>query len=235
MSRELIMSNLKTTFEGIIAIKWPVADSGNSGSPSDLIIKSGGTFTATSQIIYTCTITTAGASGTAKVTVTGTDASGPHTITSGSPISIGSKGVTLTLTFSGNLTPNDKWVITADTYKNTIRDVIRAHAVGVELKEYPSIVFCETTQSYGTGEGDSYRNEMSVYVEIWVEKRENMATVLNSLQQDVENALMRDQQRGGYAFDTQLISSETGLPEKERPFGVVALEIRIIFRQVIRP
>jgi hypothetical protein len=76
---------------------------------------------------------------------------------------------------------------------------------------------------------------MNVYIEAWLEQRENMATLLNAFQNDIENSLMRDQQRGGYVLDTQLVNSDTGLPEKDRPFGVVGLEVRIIFRQLIRP
>jgi len=74
----------------------------------------GGTLTNTDLITYYLEVTTGGASGTAEITVS-SDTSGEGNaaalVTSGSPLTVGSQGLTLTPTFSGNLRAGDRWVV----------------------------------------------------------------------------------------------------------------------------
>lgn len=75
---------------------------------------SGGTLTNTELIAYYVAVDTAGASGTAKVTVTSEttgEGSASQTVTSDSPLSLGTKGLTLTPTFTGSLVVGQRWVV----------------------------------------------------------------------------------------------------------------------------
>lgn len=88
------------------------AVAGNVGSPT---VASGGTFTGPSALTYTVRVSDGGATNgsTARVTVTsstGTDQSGPHFVTTGVAIPIGTRGVTITIT-GATLTVNDAWTI----------------------------------------------------------------------------------------------------------------------------
>lgn len=92
-----------------------IADRSNAGTVKPTWAK-GGTITVDSPVLYTIEVTTAGASGVAEVIITGNndeedDLSGAteETITSASPLSLGSSGATITPTFSGSLTLGDKW------------------------------------------------------------------------------------------------------------------------------
>lgn len=231
--RETAMSALKTVLDGIISIKSPVPDSGNSGSPADLIVQSGGTFSGTSLYQYAVSVTTGGVSAVAKISYTGTESGGPLTVVSGTPISIGTKGVTLTMIFTGSLIVGDKWSVSADVFNNTVKEVVRAHQVGVQIKDFPAIILAEGRQEYGETNGGKYDVSMDVDLEGWMREREAMATELNAFVDDIEAVIGADVTLSNTVFDTQFVNLETGLPEKDRPFGVAAITLRILFKQVI--
>jgi hypothetical protein len=70
-------------------------DSGNTG---DDVATSGGSYTGTEDQTYTVEVTTGGAPGTAQITVTstGSDSSGPTTVTAwDTPVAVGNYGVTI--------------------------------------------------------------------------------------------------------------------------------------------
>ncbi len=74
----------------------------------------GGTTTNTDLIAYYITVDTPGPSGTAKVTVT-SDTPGEGlasaTITSGTPVALGTKGLTASPTFTGVLAAGQRWCV----------------------------------------------------------------------------------------------------------------------------
>lgn len=75
-----------------------------------------GTLTPTDPILYVITVTTGGASGTARCSVTPNDpaldtAQTNVAMTSGSPVTIGSKGLTATPTWTGNLAIGQTWLV----------------------------------------------------------------------------------------------------------------------------
>src|SRR5271165_2391111 len=70
--------------------------------------------TNTDAIEYVITVSTGGASGTAHVTVTSDttgEGSSSEVVTSGTPITLGTKGATVTPTWAGNLVTGMKWVV----------------------------------------------------------------------------------------------------------------------------
>lgn len=88
----------------------------------------GGTYSGSASRVYRVRVTTAGASGTAKVTVFEADGitvnTAAATVTSGAAITLGADGATLTLTWSGmDLTAGMEWLCHADTGVNTVARV----------------------------------------------------------------------------------------------------------------
>lgn len=77
---------------------------------------SSGTVTATDVIAYYVTVDTAGVSGTCKVTVTSDtvgEGNASQSLTSGTPLSVGTKGVSITPTFTGSLVVGQRWIVWA--------------------------------------------------------------------------------------------------------------------------
>lgn len=84
-----------TTSSGVFTVndKWTFSVNQDYGV---LVATSNGTYTGPTDTTYNIEVTKGGPSGTAQVTVsttTGIDASGPHTITTSTPINIGSYGI----------------------------------------------------------------------------------------------------------------------------------------------
>lgn len=74
----------------------------------------GGALTNTDIVGYVLEVTTGGASGTAEITVTSETAGqgvAAAVVTSGSPFTVGSLGLTLTPTWTGNLVVGQKWAV----------------------------------------------------------------------------------------------------------------------------
>lgn len=97
------------------AISDPIAGYGNTGL-SGLAVAKGGAFTGAEPRVYKVEVTTAGASGAAKVSVTcrgdSSQNSADNTVTTATPINLGDEGATITLTFaSGSLVLGDKWYV----------------------------------------------------------------------------------------------------------------------------
>lgn len=231
--RETIMQNIKTTLEGIVSIGAAIPNAANSGLPNDLIVQTGGTYTHTAQFNYAVEVTTAGASGVAKVSVTGSEISGPHTVTSGTPITVGTKGVQVTFTFTGELIIGDKWTIKADIYENTLRDIFRVNQAGMQMNEFPSAIIQDGDQSYGEPQGEMYTPSMRVIIGIWVKAEHDTGALLNSILSDIEYAVSLDPSRGGLAFDTTLVSAEPLIDEEVKPFAAITIELAVSYKQVI--
>lgn len=234
--RDNIMDNLQSAFESILNRGDAVADGSNTGNYNNIAIVSGGIYTGSVSKTYTIEITTGGISGIAKCSIT--DVGGTQTITSGTALDLATDNATITFTWADAtavLVVGDKWTVDCDTYNTNIKDVFRAKAVGIVLKNYPSIVMARAGQSYERPDGIKFRNTMTVIAEAWIEERDNIDNELEKILEDMENACQLDTLRGGYAIDTIPVRSDPGLPEKGRPYGVMSLDIEITFNQVINP
>jgi hypothetical protein len=127
------------------------------GSPtSTATASSGGTYIGTQNTTYIITVTTAGLiNGSAKVSVTtnnAVDVGGPYAVTSGTPISIGTLGVTVTFGSSNThtLVLGDQWTIAATAatvgaiqtlaLADVVTSTLQGIALKVELAEVQNIV-----------------------------------------------------------------------------------------------
>lgn len=85
------------------------------GDPTNLVSwVAGGTLTNTEAIMYRLEVTTPGASGVAEITVTSDtpgEGSAAAAVTTATPFSLGTEGLTLTPTFTGNLVDGQTWTV----------------------------------------------------------------------------------------------------------------------------
>jgi hypothetical protein len=105
-------------------------------------------------IAYYLTVDTAGASGAAKITVTSDTAgegNASAVVTSGSPITVGGKGLTLTPTWSGNLAPGQSWTVWLMPVGLSL-DPISDNFESITLVLHKDGVLHEMPGSYGTFE-----------------------------------------------------------------------------------
>jgi len=105
------------------AAAWasPVYDTGDEANPVTFV--TGGSQTNTDLIAYYVTVSLAGVSATARFTITSDTAgegSGPTAVTSGASFTVGTKGLTITPTFTGSLVLGQQWVVWALPIANSL-------------------------------------------------------------------------------------------------------------------
>lgn len=95
-------------------VMFEIDDHVNSDGTKVAWVNADGSLTNTDVIVYYLEVTTGGASGVAGITVT-SDTAGEGlaeaTVTSESPFTIGTQGLTSTPTFTGDLVAGDRWVV----------------------------------------------------------------------------------------------------------------------------
>lgn len=109
----IVTANYPGTWGNSIVATTDMATAGDWGGAGVL---AGGANAAsnTDVIAYHLEVTTGGASGVAQITVTSdTEGEGnaAAAVTTGTPFTVGSKGLTLTPTFTGNLVQGQKWTL----------------------------------------------------------------------------------------------------------------------------
>lgn len=236
-----ILSKLVSRFESIINVGSPVAAGTNVLPPQQLSVQSSGDFTGTARKQYRVQITTAGISGAAKCTITditsGSDTvASPVTITTNVAINLGLLGGRITFTFATGeaLTLGDKWTVTCDTFNVTMRKVLLARAVPVELDPLPGIVLAISGQNYGAPDGEKYGCILNVVAEGWIqEDHRNIQTLLPLLIEDMEHSIAKDPTLDGTVEDISFTRCDPVLPVEGRPFGAVSLEMAVHFNQII--
>lgn len=240
--RKDLLDNLEAAFQAIIDVGTPQADGGNSGLPIGLSVEPQGHFAHTALTLYRVEVTTAGLSGAAKCTITdltdgGDTVVGEQTITSGQDINLGVRGGKIRFTWNtgDSLQLGDKWQVTCDIYNKTVKQVLRAKAVGVTLKQFPAIVIGRAENFYEQVDGPKYKDRMRVLVEYWDQERSNIDDDLEEGLEDIENACQLDPLRGGEGLDTILLRAEPGIPEPGQPYGVMSVEIDVLFNHVVNP
>lgn len=240
--RKDLLDNLEAAFAAIIDVGTPIPDGGNSGLPEGLSVEPQGNFTFTALTLYEVEITTPGISGTAKCTITdltdGTDSVvGAVTITSGADIALGIRGGKIRFTWNtgDSLVLGDKWQVTCDVYNKTVKQILRARAVGVTLKQFPTIILGRAENFYEQVDGPKYKDRMRILAEYWDEERTNIDDDLEDGLEDMEKACQIDPLRGGTGLDTILIRAEPGILEPGQPYGVMSVEIDLVFNHVVNP
>jgi len=146
-----VVSLIADTVAAVVGTATAVGSPTSTATPT-----SGGTYTGTQNTTYILTVTTAGLiNGSAAITVStnnAVDAGGPYNVTSGTPISIGTLGVTVTFGSSNTHTMvlGDQWTIAATAatlgavhtlgLADNVVSPLQAIALKVELAEVENIV-----------------------------------------------------------------------------------------------
>ncbi len=131
-------------------------------------VASAGSYTGDDDTIYVVRVTKGGASGTAEVTVsttTGVDFSGPHVVTFGSAISIGTKGVTFTFS-AGNskLVKNDTWYVQATAEGEGAYQTLKlAHSV-------PDALRCDAEELEAMSSSSGTCEDVDLTVKLYIKK-----------------------------------------------------------------
>ena len=94
----------------------------------------------------------------------------------------------------------------ANGYNNDIESVQRWSQEGPSLVDVPAAVIVTGHRDGKPEPNPKTSNVLEVFIEIWV--RNATDEILNSLEGDVEKALMQDYTRGGYADDTNVLGSD---------------------------
>lgn len=111
--------------------------------------------TVTVPVLYTIAVTTGGASGTAQVRVTSNNttednpSATPVVLTSGSPLSLGTKGSSVTPAWTGNLTVGQKWRVLVCP-KGVMAQPNSASSQTITLYHYTDGLLWKITNAQGT-------------------------------------------------------------------------------------
>jgi hypothetical protein len=229
--RELILLNLKATIETIKAIEQSRPGLANTIITSAV---AAGSYVGTVTRKYRVDVVLAGASGVAKYTVTdvtyGTD-SGPvaQVITSGVAFVVGALGVTLTLTWTGALALGDTWDLYAGPYQTSIGLVLREDDdQPTQQPEGDWCVIGKVAEDANESPLGKWTKHMLVPLGVFLRKSDD--STISAFLGDLEQALMVDYTRGGYAVDTDLVSNTSYARDTAKAFGGFDLMINIHYR-----
>lgn len=97
-------------------------------------------------------------------------------------------------------------------------------------KEYPCAFLAEGKEEVSDGPIGWWTRKLDVTVWVSCQRQGAITEELNRCIADVEQKVMEDMRRGGYAIQTDLVGSQQYVTEVGDPVGLAAVEIRITYR-----
>ena len=195
----------------------------------------GGAYTGADFTIYRVRVTTAGASGAAKVTVTdmlhSDTPGGTTTVTSATPFALGALGITLTLTWTGTLAADDMWYVKSGAGSSTPAQAFTVDATWVTRTNRipgrmqtagPEIYVYEPDLDQEQDTTESVEPWCHYLIQGWTTAEpkeitnstyETAEQASSSLAKDMEQAIMSDHGRGGNANTTRVNGLENQVSE----------------------
>jgi hypothetical protein len=226
--RERVLRNLVATLETIRAVDGPFPGADNTSVGAVV----SGTYLGDVTRRYTVTVTSAGISGVAVCTVVdslGLDGSGGGVITSGDPLTIGTLGVSLTITFTGALKVGDVWDIWAGPYETSIQAVFRQDDVRKLVRPEDNYIVLgkalENSEEIPLGKRSWH---MVVPLACFLQRSDD--TAISAALGDILKVLMIDYTRGGYAIDTDILSNVSYAMEIAKTESGFDLMVEIHYR-----
>lgn len=134
-----------------------------------------------------------------------------------------------------NLKTTLQGVTVANGYTYDVACVVRGEITPNRLQSFPAIVFDDLGETYDRLNNNSHHKELRVGL-LGVLKVTTGATddvvrqACGNLLADIEQALMVDRCRGGFAVDTLLQSNDVESGEAVRPYAFVVLELLAKYR-----
>lgn len=235
--RELILRNVATTLGKIKGRMDPVGRASNSSQK--VRVESSGTYTGTEYRKYRVQVVTGGLSGVAAVTATdvttglsGSPDNGPTAalVTSGTPLALGSLGVSIEFTFAGTLVLGDYWDIECGIYQSSVAIVTR------QQDEHPSAsVLCAIQEPIEDAEDQPIgytTKRMDLVVRCHVNSVQSPESEIEKILGDMEKALMTDPTRGGYAIDSQVLTNAAYALDDLKASSGFDLHVGILYRHL---
>jgi len=123
---------------------------------------------------------------------------------------------------------------TENGYENDILSVQRWKQSGNSTVKVPCIIINAGGETRKQFPNPLITCVLSIYLDLWIRHDENASestdTYLNSIMLDIENALMVDHTRGGYAQNTEIINIDPFRGVEGNPHSGVSIEVSILYR-----
>lgn len=125
---------------------------------------------------------------------------------------------------------------TENGYENDILSVQRWKQSGNSTLLVPCIIINAGGEPRSNKNNPLVTCALRVYLDLWIRHDENASestdTYLNSLLLDIENALMDDYTRGGYAQDTEIIDINPFRGVEGNPHSGLQIDVAINYRHL---
>jgi len=115
-------------------------------------------------------------------------------------------------------------------YNITINRVERIKMVGLDIREFPTVLVIPADEVKEQSPSDKYTCRLAVTLECWIQEYGDVSAQVNILLADIEKALMVDHTRGGVAVDTKLLGNSAFYNEVNKPYGGVEIRIEVHYR-----
>ncbi|MCK5161646.1 MAG: hypothetical protein KAQ99_08750 [Candidatus Aureabacteria bacterium] len=123
---------------------------------------------------------------------------------------------------------------TEEGYENDILSVQRWKQSGNSTVNVPCIIINGGSEPRSQHPNPLITCILKVYLDLWIrhdeEAAESTDTYINSLILDIENALMVDYTRGGYAQNTEIVNLDPFRGVEGNPHAGVTIEVDIKYR-----
>lgn len=239
--REHIIRNIVSVLEAVKAVQTPIAAVGNASQ--GVAAAASGAYTGVPTRQYRGVVVLAGASGVAKMTFTDVSTALPAgesqdngptaaVVTSGTAIVVGSKGVSVTFTFSGTLVLGDSWDIWAGPYQT---NVVRISRKEDNSSQQPVGVYgrlMEPTEVMNDFPVGLTTKVMTVVVNMQLNRIDDPAGSLEVVLGDIEKAILADSTRGGYAIDTVPENNYAYALDEVRSYSGFDFTFTVLYRHV---
>lgn len=235
--QERILQNVRATLESVVAgVGAALPDLRNQNADASMV--SSGTYTGTGVRLWNALVTTGGASGAAQITFTEnsplrSDHEAPvvQTVTSSVPFTVGTEGLQVTVTFTGNLVAGDKWSVRLGPYETTIARVWRFKGQAVNMNAFPGILMTPPTVSKALGAPSTIQTRhmtLTIPCELWLQNIDLEPEVaLDPYMADLETAFMRDSQRGELAYESAITNISYIGGVEGRPYVGAEFDIEV--------
>lgn len=125
-------------------------------------------------------------------------------------------------------------VKTEEGYNNDISSVQRWKQSGNSIVNVPCIIINGGSEPRSQHPNPLITCTLKVYLDLWIrhdeEAAESTDTYINSLILDIENALMVDYTRGGYAQNIEIVNLDPFRGVEGNPHAGVTIEVDIKYR-----
>lgn len=123
---------------------------------------------------------------------------------------------------------------TEEGYENDVLSVQRWKQSGNSTKDVPCIIINAGSEPRIQNPNPLVTCILKVYLDLWIRHDEDAAestdTYINSLILDIENVLMVDYTRGGYAQNTEIVNLDPFRGVEGNPHAGVTIEVDIKYR-----